>query len=149
MATILSQPQCVNSNKWLVEYIFGANIVILLEICVGVLCRKSCVTKVQRSEVKWFSISWSVCMSDTCLGQIWWLSFLGSCRDDDHGYLSSFRRHVRITSYTFNSYLLMPQSYYHVLAATSCYVAKRGTTWLRRSCNVRQRGPNVIKRGRT
>ena len=43
----------------------------------------------------------------------------------------------------------MPQSYYHVLAATSCYAGNRGTTWLRRSCNVRQRGPNVIKWGRT
>ena len=45
--------------------------------------------------------------------------------------------------------MFMPQSYYHVLAVTSCYVAKRGTTWLRHSCNVRQRSPNVIKRGRT
>ena len=44
---------------------------------------------------------------------------------------------------------VMPQSYYHVLAAMSCYVAKRGTKWLRRGCNVRQRGPNVIKWGRT
>ena len=43
---------------------------------------------------------------------------------------------------------LLPQSYYHILAATSRYVAKRGATWLRRSCNVRQRDPSVIKRGK-
>ena len=48
-----------------------------------------------------------------------------------------------------SKWYLLPQSYYHVLVATSCYVVKRGTTWLRRSFNVRQRSLSVIKRGRS
>ena len=36
-----------------------------------------------------------------------------------------------------------------ILSHFGRYAAKRGTTWLRRRCNVRQRDPSVIKRGRT
>ena len=36
-----------------------------------------------------------------------------------------------------------------ILSSFGRYVVLRCETWLRHSCNVSQRGPNVIKRGRT
>ena len=73
-----------------------------------------------------------------------WVLFVQHPREQDE-WSGQNPRYARVLTAS----LCPSHIYYHVLVATSCYVAKRGTTWLRRSCNVRQRSLSVIKRGRT